>query len=56
MRSPIDLFEMIHADVSIALGGREARMPEHLLDRAQVGARVQHMGRERMSQAMRRER
>ena len=32
------------ADVRVALGGGEGGVPEHLLDRAQVGAAVQEMG------------
>src|SRR5207245_10094063 len=52
----INLFQTIHADMSIALRGREARMAEHLLDRAQVGIGIEHVRRERMAQPMGRHR
>src|SRR5579863_5740491 len=51
----INLFQMIHADMSIALRRGEAGMAEHLLYRAQVGAIAQHMRCERMTQPMRRD-
>src|ERR1700722_67798 len=46
----INLFQMIHADMSIALGRRQARMPEHFLYRSQVGAITQHMRCEGVAQ------
>src|SRR5271156_1322737 len=49
----INLFQMIHADMSIALRRRQARMPEHLLYRSQVGAISKHMRCEGVTQPMR---
>src|SRR5882757_8234025 len=51
----INLFQMIHADMSIALRRRQARMTEHLLYRSQVGSIAKHMRRERMAQPVRRD-
>src|SRR5271166_4121831 len=50
----INLFQMIHADMSIALRRRQARMAEHLLYRPQIGSISEHMRCERMTQPMRR--
>src|SRR5271170_5924172 len=50
----INLFQMIHTDMSIALRCRQARVTEHLLYRPQVGAIAKHMRRERMAQPVRR--
>src|ERR1700685_4815741 len=51
----INLFQMIHTDMSIALRRRQARVTEHLLYRSQVGAIAQHMRCERMTQPVRRD-
>jgi hypothetical protein len=45
----INLFEMLYTDMSVALSRGETRMAEHLLDRAQVGAGVEHMRGETMA-------
>src|SRR5208282_325074 len=50
----INLFQMIHADMSIALRGRQARMAEHLLYRPQVGPIAKHMCCETVTQPVRR--
>src|SRR3984957_20897853 len=51
----INLFQMIHADMSIALRCCQARMPEHFLYRSQVGAITKHMRCEGVAQPMRRD-
>src|SRR5271156_7146655 len=51
----INLFQMIHTDMSIALRGRQARMAEHLLYRPQISPITKHMRCERMAQPMRRD-
>ena len=38
----------------VYLGGGEARMPEHLLDAAQIRTSREHIGRERVAHVMRR--
>src|SRR5580692_9671043 len=48
----INLFQMIHADVSIALRRRQARMPEHLLYRSKVRSVTKHMRCEGVTQPM----
>jgi len=40
----VSTFEALRGDVSINLGGGEVRMTEELLNAAQVGASVQHVG------------
>src|SRR4051812_37859266 len=55
MGTLINLFQMIHADMSIALRGRQTRMPEHLLDRSQVGTITQHMRSKAVAQPVRRQ-
>src|ERR1700730_19169613 len=47
---------MLDADVGVALGGREARMAEDVLDRPQVGAGVEQLRGEAMAQTVRRDR
>src|SRR5271170_1167198 len=54
MGTAVDLLQVTDAHVGIALGGLQARMAKHLLDRAQVGAGVQQRRRETMAKAMRR--
>src|SRR5271165_4075960 len=49
----INLFQMIHADVSIALRRCEARMTEHLLYRPQIRTITKHMRCERVTQPVR---
>jgi len=51
----INLFQMIHAHMSIALRGRQARMAEHFLYRPQVRTIAKHMRCETMTQSMRRD-
>src|SRR5579863_1599286 len=55
MGTTVNLFQMTHADMSIALRSGETRMAEHLLNRAQVGAGVEQMRREAVAQTMRRQ-
>src|SRR5665811_707495 len=50
----VGLQQMRAVDLRIALRGREARMPQQLLDRAQVRAGTQQMGRKGMAQRVRR--
>src|SRR5277367_6679222 len=54
-RTSINLFQMIHADMSIALRRRQARMTEHFLYRPQVRSIAKHMRGERMTQPVRRD-
>src|SRR5580698_9891900 len=49
----INLFQMIHADVSIALRRRQARMTEHFLYRPQIRSITKHMRCERVTQPVR---
>src|SRR5580700_447364 len=51
----INLFQMIHADMSIALRRGETRMPEHLLYRSKVRSVTKHMRCEGVTQPMRRD-
>src|SRR5437867_13350446 len=50
MRGVVSPDELLGRDVRVLLGGREALVAEQLLDRAQVGARVQHVGGEGVAQ------
>src|SRR5919204_6861025 len=50
----IRLHETAEVHVRVALGGGEARMPEQLLDGAQVGSGAEEMGGEGVSQRVRR--
>ena len=54
MRLPIDVDQLAGVDMGVALRSTEARVAEHLLDPAQVGAAFEEMGCERMSQGVRR--
>src|SRR5260370_19579193 len=56
MGTAVNLFEMLDTDVSVTLRGGEARMAEHLLDRAQVGSGVEHVRREAVAAPVRRDR
>src|SRR5687768_9625799 len=49
----IHVDQLRRIDVRIPLGGADARVAEQLLDGAQVGAALQEMRRERMTQRMR---
>src|SRR5271156_3889592 len=51
-RTSINLFQMIHADMSIALRRRQARMAEHFLYRSQIGSITKHMRGEGMTHPM----
>src|SRR5947209_557623 len=54
MRGTIDFEQPLGVDPGIDLRGRERGMAEQFLDRAQVAAAGEKMGRERMPQCMRR--
>src|SRR5690606_16201480 len=43
MGAVVDLHEPVHAHVGVALGGREARVAEQLLDPTEIGARVEQV-------------
>src|SRR5438477_499194 len=45
--------EIVPVDVSVKLRGREVRVTEHLLHRAQVGAALEQVGGERVAQGVR---
>src|SRR6188472_3361920 len=47
--------EPARLDPGVDLGGRDARVPEELLDRAQVGAALEQVGGERVAQHVRRD-
>src|SRR5271163_3135453 len=49
----INLFQMIHTHMSIALRRRQARMAEHFLYRSQVRTVTKHMRCERVTQPVR---
>jgi len=53
MRLAIDLEQLRRIHVRVPLRGAEARVAEQLLNRAQVGAALQQVGRERVTQRMR---
>src|SRR5262249_55583591 len=54
VRAVIGLHQTAQVDVRVALGGGEARVPEQLLDGAQIGARAEEVRREGMAQRVRR--
>src|SRR6266852_5192614 len=54
VRGAVDFQEPLRVDAGIDLGGRERGVAEQFLDRAQVAAAAQKMGREGMPQRMRR--
>jgi hypothetical protein len=56
MGSGVGLEQMLAVDLGIALGGREARMAEQLLDGAEIGAGAEQMRGEGVPQRMRRRR
>ena len=53
MRFAIHVDQLRGVDVRVALRGAQPRVAEQLLDRAQVGAALQQMGRERVAQRVR---
>ena len=53
MRLIVNLQHMLHRQLRVALRGREAFMAEQLLNRAQVGAFLQHVRAEGMAQSVR---
>src|SRR5574340_1855813 len=53
MRRIVDLAEVLEIEVRVDLRGGDARVAEHLLHRAQVAGRLQHMRGERMAQQVR---
>src|SRR6478609_2657702 len=53
MRMVVDAPQPLRVDVAVHLGRREGAVAEELLDRAQIGAALEQMRRERMAQAMR---
>ena len=52
MRLIVNRGQLIQIQMGVALGRREARMTEHFLNHAQIGAAVEQMRRERMAQTM----
>ena len=48
----MDLAQMAARQMGIDLGSRDIAVAEHLLDRAQVGATLDQMGREAMTESM----
>ena len=53
VRLVVDLREMLEVEVRVDLRRRQARMAEHLLHRAQVPARLEQVGGERVPQHVR---
>ena len=53
MRLVVDALQMLEADVGVALGGGEARMPQKLLDAPNVRPAAQQMGGEGMAKYVR---
>src|SRR5258708_29342785 len=53
MRGVVDLGEVLEVEMGIDLRRGDARVAQHLLDRAQVARGLQHVGCERMAQHMR---
>src|SRR5438094_6872600 len=53
MRAVVDAPQPLRVDVAVDLGGRKRAVPEQLLDRAQVGAALEQVRGERVSEAMR---
>src|SRR2546425_8717759 len=54
VRAVIGVHEPAEVDVRVALRGGETRMAEQLLDGAQIGARAEEMGREGVTERVRR--
>ena len=53
MKSLVHFFELFVRHVGINLRRGDGRVPEHFLNRADVGAVLDEVGRERMAQGMR---
>ena len=53
MRTVVDAAQVARVDVAVELRRRERAVAEQLLDRAQVGAAVEQVGRERVPEAVR---
>ena len=53
MRFPVRLEQLRDVDVRVALGRAQTRVAEQFLNRAQVGARLQQVRRERVPQRVR---
>ena len=53
MRRVVNLRQILKVEMGVNLRRRNARVTEHLLHRAQVAARLQHVRRERVAQGMR---
>src|SRR5215204_4746518 len=50
----MDASKVLAIDVRIDLRRRDVRMPKHFLDRSQIGASLEQMGRKRMAERVRR--
>ena len=50
MRRPVALFEPLGRNVSVDLGGAEARVTKQLLHRAKIGATIKQVGRGSVSE------
>ena len=53
MRAVVDTAQALSVDVAVDLRGGEGRVPEQLLDRAEVGAAFEQVRRERVAQLVR---
>ena len=53
MRLVIHAQQMLHRKLGVTLRGREALVPEHLLDSAQIGTFFEHVGAEGVPQRVR---
>ena len=49
----VDADQLLGRDVRVLLRGRQALVSEQFLDGAEIGPRVQHMGRKRVTQCVR---
>jgi hypothetical protein len=49
----VHLDQLRRVDVSVSLGGAEARVPEQFLDRPEIGAALEQVCRERMAEGVR---
>ena len=49
MRLIVNLQHMLDGKLRVTLGGRKTFMPEHFLDRAQIGAFFQHVSSKRVT-------
>ena len=53
MAGLINADQLLGRDMRVLLRGRQALVSEQFLDRAEIGPRVQHVGRKSVSQCMR---